>query len=144
MLGLVAAFIGLLATQYLGLAWADAAASIVIAVILAATAVGLAWETKSLLTGESARASTIDAIRDIVRKAPAVASINELRTLHLGPYNILANLSVSFRDNTDKQDIEATVTSLETQIKARFPAISDVFIEAQSPDDHARSLPEEV
>ncbi len=144
MLGLVTAFVGLLAVQHLHWAWADAAASIAIGVILAVTAIGLAWETKSLLTGEAARASTVDAIRDIVRKAPSVESVNELRTVHFGPHNILANLSVHFEDAADKDDIEETVTMLEARIKERFPAITDVFIEAQSPEDHAKSLPEEV
>lgn len=139
MLGLVVAFIGLLATQFLHLAWADAAASIAIAVILAATAVGLAWETKSLLTGEAARASTVDAIREIARSAPAVESVNELRTLHFGPYNILANLSLAFRDGSSGADIQDTVTAIETRIKEQFPVIGDVFIEAQSPEDHANA-----
>lgn len=139
MLGLIVAFIGLLATQFLHLAWADAAASIAIAVILAATAVGLAWETKSLLTGEAARASTVDAIREIARSSPAVEGVNELRTVHFGPYNILANLSLAFRNGASGAEIQETVTEIETRIRQQFPAIGDVFIEAQSPEDHANA-----
>jgi cation diffusion facilitator family transporter len=121
MLGLVAAFIGLLATQFLHLEWADAAASIVIGIILALTAIGLAYETKGLLTGEAASPSR---------------AVNELRTVHFGPHDILATISLDFDDRSGLRDIEHTVTRLERQIKERFPAITRVFIEAQAREHH--------
>lgn len=138
MLGLVAAFIGLLATQFLQIAWADAAASIAISVILALTALGLAYETKSLLTGEAASAATVEAIRQMALAEPAVRAVNELRTVHFGPNDILATISLDFADRSGLDDIEQTVTRLERQIKERFPAIARVFIEAQAREHHDR------
>lgn len=137
MLGLIAAFVGLLATQFLHLAWADAAASIAIGVILALTAAGLAWETKSLLTGETAIRSTVRAIRRMALAEPAVRAVNELRTVHFGPHSILAALSVDFEDRSGLGDIEETVTRLERQIKEHFPNVTRVFIEAQAREHHA-------
>ena len=138
MLGLFAAFIGLLATQFLHLEWADAAASIAIGVILALTAMGLAYETKSLLTGEAASASTVSALHRMALAEPAVRGVNELRTVHFGPQSILANLSLDFEDRSSLEDIEQTVTRLERRIKERFPSITRVFIEAQAGEHHAR------
>lgn len=138
MLGLVAAFIGLLTTQFLQIAWADAAASIAISVILALTALGLAYETKSLLTGEAASASTVEAIRQMALAEPAVRAVNELRTVHFGPNDILATISLDFADRSGLGDIEETVTRLERQIKERFPTISRVFIETQAREHHDR------
>ncbi len=142
MLGLIAAFVGLLATQFLHLAWADAAASLVIGLILALTALGLAYETKSLLTGEAASPQTVAAIRRMALAEPSVRAVNELRTVHFGPNAILANISLDFDDRTRLGDIERTVTRLERQIKQRFPAITRVFIEAQAREHHARDAAE--
>ena len=95
MLGLVAAFVGLLTVQFLHLEWADAAASIAIGVILTLTAAGLAYETKGLLTGEAASATTVKAVREMALAEPLVCAVNELRTVHFGPNDILAALSLT-------------------------------------------------
>ena len=136
MLGLVVAFVGLLASQFLGLVWADAAASIGIGVILALTAMGLAYETKSLLTGESAAQGTVEAIRLMALSEPAVRGVNELRSVHFGPESILANISLDFCDGTGLDEVESTVTRLERRIKERFPAISNIFVEVQAQEHH--------
>lgn len=137
MLGLVVAFLGLLAAQFLHLDWADGAASIGISVILAITAIGLAYETKSLLTGEAASASTVEGVRRMALDKPAVRAVNELRTVHFGPHDILAAMSLDFADRTSLEEIEQTVTRLERQIKERFPAITRVFVEVQAREHHA-------
>ena len=137
MLGLVAATIGLLATQFLHIEWADAGASIVIGVILALTALGLAYETKGLLTGEAASPSTVGALRQMALAEPAVRALNELRTVHFGPNDILAVLSLDFEDHTSLENIEQTVNRLERKIKERFSDITRVFIEAQAKEHHA-------
>jgi cation diffusion facilitator family transporter len=137
MLGLIAAFVGLLAAQFLGIVWADAAASLVIGGILTLTAVGLAYETKSLLTGEAADPDTVQAIREMALAEPAVRAVNELRTVHFGPEDILTTVSLDFEDNSDLETVEATVTRLERAIKDRYAKIARVFIEAQAREHHA-------
>ena len=136
MLGLLAAIVGLMATQLLHVAWADAAASIAIGVILALTALGLAYETKSLLTGEAAANSTTRAIQEMALEEPAVRALNDLRTVHFGPDDVLVALSLDFRDRSDLADVERTVRNLERKIKRQFPIITNIFIEAQAQEDH--------
>jgi len=140
MLGLVAAAIGLLAVQFLGWEWADAVASIVIGVILAFTALGLAYETKSLLTGEAASPATVQGVRRMALNEPMVRAVNELRTVHFGPNDILANISLDFEDRSSLEDIEQTVTRLERQIKQTFPDITRVFIEVQAQEHQREAL----
>jgi divalent metal cation (Fe/Co/Zn/Cd) transporter len=132
MLGLLVAFLGLLATQFLGLVWADGVASIGIGTILACAAAGLAYETKSLLTGEAAAPSTVAAIRRVALAEPAVEAINELRTVHFGPNQILVNISLDFHDSSGLTEVEQTVARLERAIKESFPDIAHVFVEAQA------------
>lgn len=132
MLGLLVAFAGLLTAQLTGVTWADGAASIGIAIILALTAAGLAYETKSLLTGEAAAPSILAEIRQLALDEEAVEAINELRTVHFGPNRILANISLDFADDSSLSDVEQTVARLEQTIKERFPDIAYVFVEAQA------------
>ena len=141
MLGLLVAFAGLLASQFLGVWWSDGAASIGIGIILAVTALGLAYETKSLLTGEAAAPGTVEAIRRMALAEPAVRGINELRSVHFGPDDILANISLDLCDGTDLAEVERTVTRLERRIKERFPAIANVFVEVQAREQHATAQP---
>lgn len=140
MLGLIAAFVGLLCAQFLHLEWADAAASLVIGAILAITAALLAWETKGLLTGEAASAGTLDQVRKLVLDDPCVTRINELKSMHFGPNDILVTLSLDMRDEIGLAEVERSVRQLENDIKAAVPAVTRLFIEIQSREDHLAAL----
>ena len=59
--------------------------------------------------------------------------------MHLGPRDVLLNLSLDFRDELGSGDVEAAITSLETEIKQTHPEITRVFIEAQGWRAHQRS-----
>ncbi len=138
-LGLVVAFVGLLASEFLGIVWADGAASIGIGVILALTALGLAYETKSLLTGEAAAPAIVEEIRRMALEEPSVRAINEFRSMHFGPEDILANISLDFEDRSNLAEVEHTVARLERRIKERFPEVTNVFVEVQASEHHRRT-----
>ena len=137
MLGLAVAFAGVLGAQFLGIAELDGAASIVIGAILAITAVLLAYETKGLLIGEAAAPEIVSAIRNIVEATPTVDRLNEIRTLHRGPNDVLLALSVDFENNLTAGKVEEAIAQLEDAIKERFPVVRRLFIEVQSAADHA-------
>ena len=52
--------------------------------------------------------------------------------MHMGPRDVLLNLSLDFGSSLSSDQVEAEVTRLERQIKAAFPEITRVFIEAES------------
>jgi cation diffusion facilitator family transporter len=138
MLGLISAFIGIALGQYYGSSHFDAGASLAIGLILAATAVLLAIECKGLLIGESASRATVAELRDIANGTTGVTAVNEILTMHLGPEDVLLNLSVDFDDALDSRAVENAVSTLEARIKQGFPEIKRVFIEAQSVTGHER------
>ena len=109
----------------------DAMASIAIGLLLAATAMWLAYETKGLLIGESAQKSTVDGIKRIVRKSRHVDHVNEVLTVHMGPEYILANISIDFVGSASADDIEKSIELLDSKIKQAFPRIKRIFIEAE-------------
>jgi cation diffusion facilitator family transporter len=136
MLGLLVAAIGIWLSASMGWPMADAIASIVIGSILVLTASFLAYEGKGLLIGEGAHPDQVEKIRTIVEANPGILGINELLTLHSGPEDILLTVSVDFRDNLGSRDVEETISALELEIKEAVPAVSRIFIEAQSFSGH--------
>lgn len=131
MLGLIVAFAGILASQLTGNYSFDGIASILIGLILAGTAVWLAYETKSLLIGESALPKVTDGIRSIISPYPEVDRINEILTLHMGPEFILLTLSIDFQNDLPVGDLEKLVARMTRSIKGAYPEIKRVFIEAE-------------
>jgi cation diffusion facilitator family transporter len=138
MAGLVAAMIGIACADVLGIIWADGAASITIGVILAGTAALLAYETKGLLIGEAASPELGKGVRAIVGRVEHVRHINELRSMHLAPNDILLALSLDFHDSLKAGRVEETINQIEQDIKGRFPDVKRLFIEVQSQRDHDR------
>jgi cation diffusion facilitator family transporter len=132
MLGIIAAFIGILLSQVTKNYVYDGIASVVIGLILAGTAVWLAYEIKGLLIGESARPEVVKNVREIAKSYPKIKHVNEVLTLHMGPEFILLNLSVDFADTVSVGDIEETIARMDRHIKQTYPKIKRVFVEAEA------------
>jgi len=131
-LGLVVAFLGILLGQLTGRPHFDGIASILIGLILGGTAAWLAYETKSLLIGESANNAVVRSIRELASACDGVASVHEVLTIHMGPDYILVNISVDFIDTTTAGKLEKTIARLDQQIKAAHSQVKRVFVEAES------------
>ena len=140
MLGLVIAFLGVWLSQLTGIAWFDGLASILIGLLLAATATWLAYETKGLLIGESANQWIVEGVRELVSSEDSVDNVNEILTMHMGPDYILVNVSLDFRDDIPAGEVERVVAGLDCEIKANYEKVKRVFIEARS----ASQIPEET
>ncbi len=138
--GLIVAMAGIAAAQFFGLDLLDGVASILIGVILAGTAALLAYESKGLLIGEAASAEVVRGIKDILAAQAGILSINEVLTMHLGPRDILCNISIDFRQDLSAGEVETAITSLEQRIKTTYPQVTRIFIEAQGWASHQRSV----
>lgn len=129
--GIVVAFLGVFLGQVTGIPYFDGTASIIIGLILGATAVGLARETKGLLVGEAANREVVDGIREIARSFENIEQVNEVLTLHMGPEYILVNLSVNFADHLSADDVEDEISMLTAEIKRDFPRVKRIFVEPE-------------
>ena len=136
LLGLFVALIGLFIGDYYDIPEADGMASVLIGVILASTAALLAYECKSLLIGEAADPKVVKNIEDLFEGHPQVDNVNEVLTMHMGPQDVLLNLSLDFKNDISAGDIENVVTEFEQKIKQMHPDIKRIFIEAQSRQGH--------
>jgi len=136
--GLLIALAGVGAAYLLHMPVFDGVASVAIGLLLAVVAIFLTIETKSLIIGESASPQVVAGIGELVRTHPAVLALNELRTSHLGPRDILAVVSVDMKDGLSSEQVEAAVTELEKAIRERFPSVRRIYIEVQNAADSAR------
>ena len=75
-------------------------------------------------------------VQEIVATAESVRHINELRTMHMGPEDVLLALSLDFHDELNAGQVEEAIYIMEMAIKARFPEIRRLFIEVQSENRH--------
>ena len=144
MLGLIVAMIGIAAAQYTGIRELDGVASVCIGVILAGTAALLAYETKGLIIGEAASSDLIAGVRRIAMSANGVRRVNELRTMHQGPNDVLVAISLDFADGMPAGQVEQTISKLEVDIKTQFSDVRRVFAEIQSEAGHAASVASEM
>ena len=138
LLGLFVALIALTLSEHLNLPVLDSVASLIISFILAVTAGLLAFECKGLLTGEGASEEVVTGIKQIINESQGIKHVNEVLTLHLGPEDILLNVSLDFEDDLSSGEVEEAISTLESRIKQMFPEIRRVFIEAQGWGAHRR------
>lgn len=132
MLGLLVAFFGILIGQITGNPYWDGAASIMIGLILGATAAWLAYETKGLLIGERANLEIVRGIKDVLKPCEEIEYVNEVLTMHMGPDFILVNISVDFKDHISAADVEQAVSRMDATIKEAWPQVKRIFVEAES------------
>jgi cation diffusion facilitator family transporter len=136
--GLIIALAGITAAQAFDRPELDGLASIGIALVLAATALVLARETKGLLIGEAAHPGLQASVLEIAQVDPAVERANGVLTVHLAPQQVVAALSAEFADELTTPEIEACITRIETKVKAAHPEITTLFVKPQSAGTYRR------
>ena len=132
MLGLIAATLGIALGQLLRVPELDGVASLFIAAILAGAALLLAYETKGLLIGEAADPQVVARLKRIIASHDGILRTNEILTMHMGPSDVLATISLDFQDRLSAAEVESLISEMERRIKSAQPEIKRVFIEAQS------------
>jgi cation diffusion facilitator family transporter len=127
--GLFVALIGIILARVTNnIAW-DGAASIVVGLALGAVAVVLARDTKSLLIGESVNEEDERAIQEIVCAQPDVEALVHLRTMHMGPSEVIAAIKVRFAGHLDVRTLETRINDIEAALRARLPILRRIYIE---------------
>jgi divalent metal cation (Fe/Co/Zn/Cd) transporter len=92
-------------------------------------AIVLGIETKSLLVGEGASAVDTEAIRSAINAQPQVEALIHMKTLYLGPDELLVAAKVAFGRSLKLADVAADINELEAGIRAAVPAARVIYIE---------------
>lgn len=129
LIGLVLALVAVALSLITGNYYFDVAGTALIGILLVVVAVILAIETKSLLLGESATASSQEAIVAALTATPDVGRIIHLKTLHLGPEELLVAAKITVRQGITTQQIAATIDAAEASIRAAEPMARAIYLE---------------
>lgn len=129
LVGLFLALFGVSMTLLTGNGMWDAVGTAAIGLLLVTVAAILAVEMKSLLIGESAVAEHQTAIERAVREGGEVEQIIHMKTLHLGPDELLVALKVAFRHDDTAADVARHINAIEERIRAAVPIARVVYLE---------------
>lgn len=136
LVGLVFALFGVSLTLITGNGVWDALGTAMIGFLLVAIAAVLAVETKSLLLGESATKDDVVKIRAAIEADGT--SIIHLKTLHLGPEELLVAAKISIGRSETGQEIAKAIDDAETRIREAVPIARVIYLE---PDVQRVSTP---
>ena len=128
LVGLVFALFGVGMTLITHNGMWDAAGTAMIGLLLVIIAVVLARETREMLLGESATPEDVQAVRGALAQA-GYPDIIHLRTMHLGPEDVLVTAKVGAEAHESLEILSARTDAAEAAIRAVVPAARLVFIE---------------
>jgi cation diffusion facilitator family transporter len=129
LVGLLLALLGLTLAVTTGEPRWDGVGTLSIGVLLIVIAVILVVEMKSLLIGEGATPEDQEAVRAAIAGTPDVRSLIHLRTLHLGPDELLVAAKIELSRSLAAPAIAAAIDAAEGRIRAAVPIASLIYLE---------------
>ncbi|MDN3497198.1 cation diffusion facilitator family transporter [Planococcus sp. APC 4015] len=107
----------------------DAIGTLMIGTLLILVAVVLGVETKSLLVGEGANDADHDRIVDAIESGSEVEKLIHLKTLYLGPDEILVAAKIALPTDKSLAEVAHDIDVVETRIRLAVPAARVVYLE---------------
>lgn len=135
LIGILIAIVGIFAATALDMPVLDGAASILIGLVLAVTAILLAIESKSLLIGERATPALVEAICAVAEQETGVVHAKSALTAQLSPDQAVVALSIEFERDLRTEDIERCVASIESAVRASHPDVVALFVKPEKIDE---------
>ena len=129
LLGLIFALFGVTAAVVTGDGRWDGIGSLAIGGLLVLIAIFLAREMNSLLIGESGTAEHIAAIRRALEAGSDVERIIHLKTLHLGPDELMVVAKIAIRHDETAASVARAINSAESRIRSAVPIARVIYLE---------------
>jgi len=129
--GLLIAALAIAAVLLTGILIIDAIASIIIGILLMIFAFFLAFESKGLLLGEGVSPKKRKEILRAVKSFPGIEKVISLKTMHLGPQEVLVTLEINYFDNITVAELEKINDRIESRLKKIIPG-AKIYLEAEN------------
>ncbi|MCX4981243.1 cation diffusion facilitator family transporter [Streptomyces sp. NBC_00572] len=107
----------------------DGIGTLCIGILLIVIAIVLAAETKSLLLGESAGTDEVKKIEAAVVDGETVTRLIHMRTLHLGPEELLVAAKIAVQHDDSAADVANAINAAEDRIRAAVPIARVIYLE---------------
>jgi cation diffusion facilitator family transporter len=134
--GTLAAVFGLAALITYGLtnnSRFDGLGAMAIGVLLLGLALVLLFTTKSLVTGKSASGKVKKQITKATLQTPKVNSVLGLRTMIMGPENLLINVKVHLKDDLSTDEVEKVIDNIKENIRKNVQGKAHISVEPETP-----------
>jgi len=132
LVGVALAAAGLLLSQLVGNNTPDAFASLLIGVLLAVTAFGLARPLADFLIGRSLPAERLQQVSTILSNDPAVEEVLALQAVYIGPLEVVVAAKVHPAPGLTIEQLTGAVDGLDQALRTMLPEVADVFIDVTS------------
>ncbi|MEV7865925.1 cation diffusion facilitator family transporter [Streptomyces sp. NPDC088124] len=114
----------------------DGIGTLCIGILLIVIALVLAAETKSLLLGEAAGTEDVEKIKGAIVDGDVVTGIIHMRTLHLGPEELLVAAKIAVEHDDTAGEVAAAINAAESRIREAVPIARVIYLE---PDIYSAS-----
>ena len=129
LVGLIFALLGVGLAVVTGDGRFDAMGAMAVGTLLVIIAIFLAMEMTAMLVGESALPEQVTAIREALEGSPGVLRVIHLRTLHVGPDELLVAAKIAVAHGETGAEIAQDIDDAEAAIRAAVPTAVYVFLE---------------
>ena len=141
LIGLCLAAGGLLLSRILGTSVPDSLASLLIGLLLAVTAFGLARPLADFLVGRSLPAPLFEKLAAIFKEDAAIEQVLSLRAMYTGPEEAIVVAKVHPSASLNIEQLTRAMDDLDHRIRLALPLVADVFIDvtAYRAEDNPRA-----
>jgi divalent metal cation (Fe/Co/Zn/Cd) transporter len=137
LIGLVLALLGVGLSKLTGSGYFDVAGTAGIGLLLVTVAIVLGIETKSLLLGEAASPEAQVRLRAGLEQTPGIERVIHMRTMHLGPEELLVAVKVGVGRAARAADVAASIDAAERAMREAEPTAQVIYVEPDIyVDDH--------
>jgi cation diffusion facilitator family transporter len=127
--GLALAAAGLVLERLTGWPAFDGGASIAIGLLLVTVAYRLGRDSKDGLIGRAIDPDEQRLIADEISATDGIESILTLRTMHLGPEDVIIAAEVAFSDGISADRAEDIAGDIDQRLRSRLPVTAHVFLD---------------
>ena len=137
LMGTTASILGLLALGIYGLSGDmrfDGLGAMATGLILGFFALFILKDAKALLVGQAASSEIENMIKDVTLSFPQVLDVLDLRTLLIGPEQLIVHMEIHLKDGLTTDEIEFLIDKIELEIDRKVPSAKHIQIELETPD----------
>jgi len=129
LIGLIFAAVGLLVSQLTHSGRPDAIASLLIGLLMAITAFGLARPLADFLVGRSLPEPYLEKIRSVIVRAEAVEELMSLQAVYTGPEEVIVAAKVRPSSELNGDELAKAMDDLDAALRRESPFVADVYID---------------
>ena len=132
LIGLVIAAVGLLLSRHFNSGRPDAIASLLIGLLMAATAFGLGRPLADFLVGKSLPPALLEQIRSVIASNETIAETLSVQAVYTGPEEVIVAAKVRPTPGLTTEELSRAMDDLDHALRQASPFVADVYIDVTS------------